>query len=87
MSKTLANTRWTALAASELYKLRTGIQPLGIPYKGAPQTLPSLKSGEIDFQFVDAGMAVQQIRAGRWRGVKEIKKWGDLLTLAKVEPQ
>ena len=64
-----AYTSWTALAASELYKLRTGVQALGIPFKGAPQTLPSLNSGEIDFQFVDAGMAVQQIRAGRWRGL------------------
>ncbi len=64
-----AYTSWTALAASELYKLRTGVQAVGVPYKGTLEAIPALKNGEIDYQFLDAGMAIQQIKAGRMRGL------------------
>ena len=59
----------TALAATELYKVRTGIQALGIPFKTALETLSAMQDRQIDFQFVDSVLALQQIRAGRLRGL------------------
>ena len=59
----------TALASTELYKARTGIRAFGVPFKTALETISAMQGGEIDFQFIDSVLALQQIRAGRLRGL------------------
>jgi len=59
----------TANVASALYKRKTGIQALGVPYKANVQTLPEMQSGQLDFQFIDGGSALGLIAAGRLRAL------------------
>ena len=58
-----------ALAAAEFYKSRAGLQAVGVAYKTSAATLGEMYSGQIDFQFIDATFASQQIRGGKLRGL------------------
>jgi len=59
----------TALASTELYKSRTGIQAVGVPFKTSGAAFPEMQSGQIDFQFIDSVFGLEQIRAGKIRGL------------------
>jgi len=59
----------TANVASALYKQRTGIQALGVPFTANVQTLSEMRSGQIDFQFLDGTSALGLIAAGRLRAL------------------
>ncbi|MDH5539385.1 MAG: tripartite tricarboxylate transporter substrate binding protein [Rhizobacter sp.] len=50
--------------AAELFKIRTGIDALIVPYKGTPAVLTVLRSGEIDLAFEILGPMLPQIGAG-----------------------
>jgi tripartite-type tricarboxylate transporter receptor subunit TctC len=58
-----------ALAAAELYKARTGLQAVGIPYKTSMASLSEMFSGELDFQFIDATAGMPLIEGGKLRGL------------------
>jgi tripartite-type tricarboxylate transporter receptor subunit TctC len=58
-----------ALASAELYKARSGLQAVGIPYRTAMQSLPQMYSGELDFQFFDSTQGTVQIKGGKLRGL------------------
>ena len=58
-----------ALAAAALYKVRTGLQAVGIPYKTSMASLPEMFSGELDFQFIDATAGMPLIEGGKLRGL------------------
>jgi tripartite-type tricarboxylate transporter receptor subunit TctC len=58
-----------ALAAAELYKARTGLQTVGIPYKTSMASLSEMFSGELDFQFIDATAGMPLIAGGKLRGL------------------
>jgi tripartite-type tricarboxylate transporter receptor subunit TctC len=49
----------------ELLSARLGIKPTHVPYPGNPQVLQALASNEIDVGLVPAGLAMQQVRAGK----------------------
>jgi tripartite-type tricarboxylate transporter receptor subunit TctC len=55
----------TGLVAGALYKERTGLTSLNIPYKATPQTLPDLMSGQLDFVVGDGTFINQQIKGGK----------------------
>ena len=60
-----------ALASSELYKARAGLQAVGIPYRTSMASLPEMFSGELDFQFIDATQGTPLLaarQAARARG-------------------
>jgi tripartite-type tricarboxylate transporter receptor subunit TctC len=58
-----------ALASAEFYKQRAGLQAVGIAYKTSVASMPEMYSGALDFQFIDATFASQQIRGGKLRGL------------------
>jgi len=55
--------------AAELLKLSAGIDVRHIPYKGSAPTVAALLAGEVSMTFVDSPPVVQQIRAGKLRGL------------------
>ncbi|MFM9971574.1 MAG: Bug family tripartite tricarboxylate transporter substrate binding protein [Burkholderiales bacterium] len=59
----------TALAASELYKVRAGLHAVGIAYKTSVASLPEMYSGALDFQFIDGTFGSAQMRAGKLRAL------------------
>jgi tripartite-type tricarboxylate transporter receptor subunit TctC len=58
-----------ALASSELYKARSGLQAVGIPYRTSMASLPEMFSGELDFQFIDATQGTPLLASGKLRGL------------------
>jgi tripartite-type tricarboxylate transporter receptor subunit TctC len=58
-----------ALAASELYKARAGLETVGIPYRSSVTALPQLFSGELDFQFIDSTQGTAALASGKVRGL------------------
>jgi len=59
----------TANVASALYKQRAGIQALAVPFTANVQTLSEMRSGQIDFQFLDGTSALGLIAGGRLRAL------------------
>ncbi len=57
-----------ALASAELYKARSGLTAVGIPYKSSVSSLSEMLGGEIDFQFIDfdRGHAAAGGRQAAW---------------------
>lgn len=56
--------------AAELLRTLAGIQFQQVAYKGSPQALTALVSGEIDFYLIgSAGTVVPQVKAGRVRAL------------------
>ena len=49
--------------SAELFKTRTGIDALIVPYKGSPAVLTALRSGEIDLAFEILGPMLPQVQA------------------------
>jgi tripartite-type tricarboxylate transporter receptor subunit TctC len=58
-----------ALASAELYKARSGLKAVGIPYKTSMASLSEMFSGELDFQFIDATQATPLLEGGKLRGL------------------
>jgi tripartite-type tricarboxylate transporter receptor subunit TctC len=58
-----------ALGSAELYKARTGLKAVGIPYKTSMASLPEMFNGELDFQFIDATAGTPLLNSGKLRGL------------------
>jgi tripartite-type tricarboxylate transporter receptor subunit TctC len=58
-----------ALASSELYKARAGLQAVGVPYRTSMASLPEMFSGELDFQFIDATQGTPLLQTGKVRAL------------------
>jgi len=55
--------------SGELLKLRTGIDIVHIPYKGAPEAQTALLSGQIQLMFGDVAGLLPMVRAGKLRAL------------------
>lgn len=55
----------SAQVAGQSFAAMAGINILPVAYKGAPQVLTDVMSGEIDFTFIDYFIAAPQIKAGK----------------------
>ena len=55
--------------SAELFKARTGIDLLIVPYKGTPAVLTALRAGEIDAAFEILGPMLPQLQAGTLRAL------------------
>jgi tripartite-type tricarboxylate transporter receptor subunit TctC len=53
--------------AAELFRFRAGIEMQHVPYRGMPQALTDVLSGEIDCVFADPASAQGLVRDGRLR--------------------
>ena len=51
--------------SGELFRVRTGIQALHIPFRGAAQSIPALIAGDTDFAIDNLASYMPQIRAGK----------------------
>ena len=56
-----------AQVSTELYQSLAGTNAVGVSYKGTPQIMPDMASGQIDFIFSDATFLLAQAEAGRFR--------------------
>lgn len=55
--------------SAELFKSMMEISMVHVPYKGAPQAMTDLISGQVDLLFANAAVALPQIKAGRVRAL------------------
>lgn len=55
--------------ATELFKLKTGVQAIHVPYKGGGQASSDLIGGQISFMFASLPAASGQIKAGQVKGL------------------
>jgi len=55
--------------SGELFKSMMGISLLHVPYKGAPQAMTDVISGQVDLLFANAAVALPQIKSGRVRAL------------------
>ena len=55
--------------SGELFKVRTGIQALHVPYRGAAQSMPALMAGDTDFAIDNIASYTPLIRAGKVRAL------------------
>ena len=51
--------------ATELFRVRSGFEATGVPYRGSPQALFDVISGRAAFLFTPASTALPQVRAGK----------------------
>lgn len=55
--------------AAELFRSRTGINIVHVPYKGAPPAMTDLLAGHVALSFATAPSAVPQVKAGKLRAL------------------
>jgi tripartite-type tricarboxylate transporter receptor subunit TctC len=55
--------------AGELFRVRTGIQALHIPFRGAAQSMPALMAGETDFAIDNIASYMPLIKSGKVRAL------------------
>lgn len=51
--------------AGELFRLKSGIDAVNVPYKASSQAMTDLIGGQFDYYFCDSVTAIPQIRAGK----------------------
>jgi len=54
---------------AEMFKARTGIDIVHVPYKGAPPQLADLVAGHVALTFATSPTAVPQVKAGKLRAL------------------
>ena len=66
--------------AGELFRMRSGIQALHVPFRGAAQSMPALIAGDTDFAIDNIASYMPLIRAGKVRAlaVTSSERWPTL---------
>jgi tripartite-type tricarboxylate transporter receptor subunit TctC len=66
--------------SGELFKVRTGITALHVPYRGAAQSMPALMAGDTDFAIDNVASYTPLIKAGKVRAlaVTAASQWPSL---------
>ncbi len=62
-------TNQTAILASEYYKQVAGVEGVNVAYRTAPEALPDVEDGTLDFMIMDGTFAVGPIKAGKIRAL------------------
>jgi tripartite-type tricarboxylate transporter receptor subunit TctC len=58
-----------AHVAGELFKLRTGVDIVHIPYKGGGPAIAGILGGQVQFAIVSLPAALQQVKAGQLKAI------------------
>jgi tripartite-type tricarboxylate transporter receptor subunit TctC len=53
----------------ELFKARTGLSPVHVPYPGNPQVITALLGGQIHLALLPPGLAMTQVQTGRLKAI------------------
>ncbi len=74
---------------TELFKSKTGIEAVHIPFKGSADKMTAVANGQITFAFVDPGPTTAHVRSGRARviattGSQRTVEFPDVPTLAEA---
>lgn len=77
--------------AAEMFKVRTGINILHVPYKGSAPAMTDLQGGQIDMMFEGGASALPPVKAGKLRalgstGEKRSEAMPDLPTIGETVP-
>ncbi|MFT8245737.1 Bug family tripartite tricarboxylate transporter substrate binding protein [Roseomonas sp. BN140053] len=59
----------SALVCAELYKSRAGVGAFAVSYRGMAAALIDMANKQLDFLFVDAALALEPVRDGRFRAL------------------
>jgi tripartite-type tricarboxylate transporter receptor subunit TctC len=75
--------------SGELFKSVAGIDVVHVPYKNAPQAVLDVVGGQVNFAFVNAPLALPQVKAGKLRalavtGAKRSPAIPDMPTMAEA---
>jgi tripartite-type tricarboxylate transporter receptor subunit TctC len=62
-----AGSGTTQHLSAELFKLRTGLSMVHVPYKGTAPSLTALIAGEVEMTFANIPAILQHVRSGRLR--------------------
>lgn len=74
---------------TELFKAKTGIEAVHIPFKGSAEKMTAVANGQITFAFVDPGPTTAHVKSGKARviattGAKRTAEFPDVPTLAEA---
>jgi len=81
----------TGHLGGELFKAMAGVYMLHVPYRGSPQAINDLISGEVQVMFDNSSSIAPHVQAGRVRalgvsGPKRLEAFPDLPAIAEVVP-
>ena len=62
-------TNQTAILASEYYKQVAGVEAVNVAYRTAPEALPDVEDGTLDFMVMDGTFAMGPIKGGKIRAL------------------
>jgi tripartite-type tricarboxylate transporter receptor subunit TctC len=69
LSMASAGNGSTGHMAGELFKIMTGVNMLHVPYRGSPQAVTDLISGQVHVTFDNLPSSIEHIRAGKLRAL------------------
>jgi tripartite-type tricarboxylate transporter receptor subunit TctC len=68
-------TNQTAIVSTEYYRQLAGFQATNVAYRTAPDALPDVVNGTLDFMIMDGTFAQGQIRAGKLKALAVTSAW------------
>ena len=68
-------TNQTAILSSESYRQIAGFQAVNVGYRTAPDALPDVENGTLDFMIMDGTFAAAPVRNGKIKALAVTSKW------------
>ena len=68
-------TNQTAIVSTEYYRQLAGFQAVNVGYRTAPDALPDVTNGTLDFMIMDGTFAMGQIRNGKLKALAVTSPW------------
>ena len=68
-------TNQTAILSSESYRQAGGFEAINVGYRTAPDALPDVENGTLDFMIMDGTFAAAPVRNGKIKALAVTSKW------------